>query len=283
MIRKAVAEVDPGETRSYLNEKIRTLFAGRGHDFDMVPFPGGPYEVPDDVSDGRPYLIVLGYDAFTVSEEPTSLPSEIIRMATLKGANEELRAFRNNLVFVVADERLREEMKQAVKRRLALQELRKPERISNLADHQQRTVNEEFERSSFTIAVATMQCYRHLFYPSHIPLGGGDAKLAHTAIEVANASDSPGNGQVHIKRTLRAQKKLLASGDVPDAPTFVRDQTPLKQKGHISTLELRNEFRKAPKLSILLDDDPLRRWTPAPSSPGGSGITPTSYRRSSTP
>lgn len=259
MIRKAVNEVDPGEARSYLNEKIRTLFAGRGHDFDMVPFPAGPYEVPDDIGDGRPYLIVLGYDAFTVSDEPTSLPSEIVRMATLKGANEELRGLRNNLIFVVADERLREDMKQATKRRLALQELRKPERISNLADHQQRTVNEEFEKSSFTIAVAIMQCYRHLFYPSHIALGSGAAKLAHTAIEVANASDSPGNGQVHIKRTLREQKKLLASGDSPDAPTYVRDQTPLKTKGHISTLELRNEFRKAEKLSILLDDDPLIR------------------------
>lgn len=257
MIRKAVNEVDPGEVRTYLNEKIRTLFAGRGHDFEMVPFPGGPYEVPDDISNGRPHLIVLGYDAFTVSEEPTSLPLEIIRMATLKGANEELRSFRNNLVFVVADERLREEMKQAVKRRLALQELKKEERMENLADHQQRTVNGEFEKSSFTIAVAIMQCYRHLFYPSHVTLGGGDAQLAHTAIELANASDSPGNGQVHIKRTLREQKKLLASGDAPDAPTYVRDQTPLKTKGHISTLELRNEFRKAPKLSILLDDDPL--------------------------
>ncbi|GAG37053.1 unnamed protein product, partial [marine sediment metagenome] len=98
---------------------------------------------------------------------------------------------------------------------------------------------------------------RHLFYPSHMPLGGGDAQLGHTAIEVANASDSPGNGQVHIKRTLREQKKLLDAGDNPDAPTFVRDQTPLKVKGELSTQELRNEFRKAAKLSILLNDDPL--------------------------
>ena len=259
MIRKAVAEVDPGEVRGYLNEKIRTLFQGKSHEFELVPFPGGAYEVPDDISDGRPYLVVLGYDAFTVSDEPTSLPSEIVTMATRKGATEELRRYCNNLVFAVADQRLREEMRQAVRRRLALQEIRKPERLKNLADHQQRTVNEEFEKSSFTIAVAIMQCYRHLFYPSHIALGGGEAQLAHTAIEVANASDSPGNGQVHIRRTLRDQKKLLTGGDVPDAPTFVRDQTPLKTKGQITTVNLRNEFRKAPKLSILMDDDPLIR------------------------
>jgi len=104
-----------------------------------------------------------------------------------------------------------------------------------------------------------MQCYRHLFYPSHITLGGGDAQIGHTVIEIINASDTPGNGQVHIKRTLRDQKKLLDAGDNPDAPTFVRDQTPLKTKGQITTQDLRSEFRRAPKLSILLDDDPLIR------------------------
>ncbi len=259
MIRKAVAEVDPGDVREYLNEKIRTLFTGRSHGFELVTFPGGAYEVPDEISDARPYLVILGYDAFTVSEEPTALPSEIVTMATRKGATEELRNYRNNLVFVVADHRLREEMRQAVRRRLALQELRKPERIKHLADHQQRTVSEEYEKTSFNIAVAVMQCYRHLFYPSHVALGGGEAQLAHTAIEVANASDSPGNGQVHIRRALREQKKLLASGDHPDAASFVRDQTPLKTKGQITTQDLRNEYRKAPKLSILLDDEPLIR------------------------
>lgn len=34
-------------------------------------------------------------------------------------------------------------------------------------------------------------------------------------------------------------------------------EDPLKTKGRITTLELRNEFRRAPKLSILLDNSPL--------------------------
>ena len=37
-----------------------------------------------------------------------------------------------------ADERYRDDMKQSVKRKLALTELRKPERMKELAEHQQR-------------------------------------------------------------------------------------------------------------------------------------------------
>lgn len=257
VINRAMREVDPGEERDYLNTKIRDLFVGKNHEFELVPFPAGPYEVPDDVGSGRPYLVVLHHDAFSVNETPTELPSELAAMATRKGVKEELRSLQNNLVFVVADDRLRAEMKLTVRRRLALEGIKTSDKMKDLADYQQRKVNEDFEKTSHNIALAILQCYRHLFYPSHTPVGGGAAHLGHTAIEIVNASDNPGNGQVHIKRTLREQKKMLDAGDQPDAPTFVRDQTPLKTKGHITTQQLRAEFRKAPKLSILLDDGPL--------------------------
>jgi len=257
MIRKAMNGVDADALRTTLNEKLRDLFDGRGHNLELIPFASAPYEVPDDIGDGRPYLLLLGYDAFAVSDEPTSLPGDIVRIFQRKGTKEELRSYQNNLVFVVADERYREDMKQAVRRKLALAELKKPERMRELADHQQRTVNEEDRQSDFRVAQAVMQCYRHLFYPSHIAVGGGSVQLGHTAIELVNVSSDPGNGQVLIRRALRDQKKLLEAGDQPDAPGFVRDQTPLKTKGFLTTQELRNEFRRAPKLSMLLDNGPL--------------------------
>jgi hypothetical protein len=76
-------------------------------------------------------------------------------------------------------------------------------------------------------------------------------------VEVHNASDQPGNAQTQIARVLRDHRKLLSEGDAPEAPAYVRDQTPLKHKGELSTLELRNEYRRAPKLSILLSDSPF--------------------------
>jgi len=255
VVQRAMREIDPDEVRKVLNDMIRSLFTVRSGDFEMIPFPGGPYEIPDDVGNGRPYLVILNYDAYAFADGTAEPAPDLVRMAMRAGAKEEHRKLQNNVVFAVADQRLAEEMKLQVRRRLALQAIADSERFQELPEHQQRRVKEEVEKSLATTAISILQCYRHLFYPSGS--AGSDARLGHTTIELHNASESPGNGQLHIKRALESQKKLLGRESPPDAPTFVRDQTPLKTKGEISTADLRSEYRKAPKLSILLDDAPL--------------------------
>jgi hypothetical protein len=257
LISRAMREVDAGELRDVLQTKIKDLFTGKTGDFELIPFPAGPYEIPDDVGNGRPYLVIIHYDALTVSELPSDLPTELVRMAAKKGATEEVRILQNNVVFVVADDKLKSDMKEAVRRRLGLSAIQGGPQLQELAPYQQGRIKEMYEKSGSSMAISILQCYRHLFYPSSAPLGSGAAKLGHTTIELANVSDSPGNGQQHIKRVLREQKKLLMANDHPDDPTYVRDQTPLKTKGEISVADLRNEFRKAPKLSILMDNAPL--------------------------
>ena len=257
LIRKQKDEIDAGEVRATLNERIRDLFGASGGAFNLVPFPAGPYEVPDEVGDGRPFLVVMGYEALAIPAEPKGLRPEIEAISKHKGSDNRLREFRNNLVFVVADERLRENMKDRVRLHLALAELRKPDRVGQLAEHQQEKINEDYHKAPLAIAQAVVQCYRHLFYPSHLPMPRTNEPIGHSAIEAHNISDNPGNAQIHVARILREHKKLLDQGDQPDAPAYVRDQTPLKIKGEISTMELRNEFRRAPKLSILLSDNPL--------------------------
>lgn len=96
-----------------------------------------------------------------------------------------------------------------------------------------------------------------MFYPSDSPLGDGKAKLGHTAIELPNTANDPGQGQPYVQRALRDQKKLLGRGDAPDSPNYVRDQTPLRNKGEISVSNLLAEYRKALGLCILMDPNPL--------------------------
>ncbi len=253
IIRREEQYVDAGEARAELNDRIRQIFAGRP--FDMNAFPGGPYDVPDEVGNGGPQLVVLSYDGVTVGGSVESVPELIERIYSRKGSEgSALRVLRNNLVFVVADDARKNEMRRTTYQRLALRELKKPERIIDLAEHQQLKVRELEARSEQELAIAIQQCYRHIFYPSRNRVGKSEVDLAHSAIDIHSASNQPGAGQRQIVRVLRDLRKLRLSEDEPDSPAYVRDRTPLK-KGQITTLTLRDEFRRDPALPILIGDD----------------------------
>ena len=253
IIRREERHVDAGEARAELNDRIRKIFDGKT--FDPVPFPGGPFDVPDEVGDGRPKLIVLSYDAVTIGSSVESVPELIDRIYSRKGSEgSALRALRNNLVFAVADDARKDDMRRKTYHRLALRELKKPERLIDLAEHQQAKVRELEARSEQELAIAVQQCYRHVFYPSRNRVGASDVDLAHSAIDMHSTSDQPGAGQQQIVRALRDLRKLRLAEDEPDSPAYVRDRTPLK-KGQITTLALRDEFRRDPALPMLIGDD----------------------------
>ena len=253
IIRREERHVDAGEAREELDYRIRQIFGGKT--FDTVCFPGGPFDVPDEVGDGRPKLVVLAYDGVTIGSSVEAVPELIERIHTRKGAEgSALRVLRNNLLFVVADDARKEEMRRKTSHRLALRALKKPERLLDLAEHQQAQVRELESRSEQELAIAIQQCYRHVFYPSRDRVGASEVDLAHSAIDMHSASDQPGAGQHQIVRALRNLRKLRLPEDEPDSPAYVRDRTPLK-KGQITTLALRDEFRRDPALPILTGED----------------------------
>ncbi len=253
IIRREERHVDAGEVRAQFNDPIRAVFRGRTQ--EPVSFPGGPFDVPDEVADGGPKLVVLAYDGVTIGSTVDNVPELIERIYTRKGSESSaLRALRNNLVFVVTDEARKEEMRRKTCRRLELREMKKPERLVDLAEHPQTQVREMEARSEHELAIAIQQCYHHVFYSSRTRVGTSDVDLAHSAIDIHSTSDQPGAGQHQIVRALRNLKKLHLPGDEPVSPACVRDRTPLK-KGQITTLALRDEFRRDPALPILVGDD----------------------------
>ena len=221
-----------------------------------MAFPGGPFDVPDEVGDGKPVLAVLSYDGVAVRAPVERVPDLVARIYSRKGAEgSALRTLRNDLVFVVADDAQKDDMRSRTYRRLALRELKKPERLADLADHQQDAA------ARARGAVRTRAGHRHpAMLPARLlpvprPRGrDGGVDLAHTAIDMHSASDKPGAGQRQVVRALRELKKLRLSGDEPDSPSYVRDRTPLK-KGSMTTRALRGEFRRDPALPMLIGDD----------------------------
>jgi hypothetical protein len=210
--------------------------------------------VPDDAGDGKPTLVVLGYDAVEVSADNVVVPDLAGRIYAHKGASEELRLNRNNLAFLLADKARKPEMKQKMAWRLALNALRRPEKLNDFAEHQRERILEWWHRSEQELALAIQQCYRHVLYPSRNRIDGASLDLAHTAIDVQSASDKPGQGQKQVIEVLRANNKLRLPEDDPDSPAYIRDRTPLK-KGKITTATLRAEFRRDPGLPMLVGDD----------------------------
>ncbi|WP_242154887.1 MULTISPECIES: hypothetical protein, partial [unclassified Sphingomonas] len=73
-------------------------------------------------------------------------------------------------MFLVADDLHVPHLTATVSRHLALQELKRPDRLGELADYQKAQVIELARRSESDIAIAIQQCYRHLFYPSRTAL-----------------------------------------------------------------------------------------------------------------
>lgn len=249
IIRREEQHIDSGEARAELNDRIRRIFDGPV--FDAIAFPGGPFDVPDEVGDGRPKLVVVSYDAVSVGATVDEAPDLVERIYSRKGAESlSLRALRNHLVFVAAEEARKSNMRDRSRRRLALRELKKPERLAELAQHQQDQVREQHRRSVQELAVAIQQAYRHVFYPSRNRLGSRLVDLAHTAIDMHSSSERPGAGQQQVVRALRDLGKLRLPEDQPDSPAYIRDRTPLK-KGQISTGALRDEFRRDPGLPML--------------------------------
>ena len=254
IIRREERNVDAGEARTELKDRIREVF--KGTTFEAIHFPGGPFDVPDEVGSGRPKLAVLAYDGVAVGGGDDSVPPLIKRIHERKGSQgQAIRALRNNVVFVVADDLHRQEMASAMHRVLALRMLTRADRIADLAEYQQEKVRSLAAGSRHKLAIAIQTCYRHIFYPSRQGVGLSDGNLAHTAIDAPSASDRPGIGQQQVVRTLRDLHKLRLSEDEPDSPAYVRDRTPLKLKGELTTLDLRSEFRRNPTLPILVGDD----------------------------
>ena len=254
IIRREERNVDAGEARAELKDRIREIY--RGKVFDSVHFPGGPFDVPDEAGSGRPKLAALAYDGVSIGAAPETVPELVARIYERKGSQgAAIRKLRNHVVFVVADELHREKMRAAMRRVLTLRILSRPDRIVDLAEYQQTKVRELAASSEHSLAIAIQTCYRHIFYPSRQGVGPDQVSLVHTAIDAPSASDRPGAGQRQVVRTLRDLNKLRLPEDEPDSPAYVRDRTPLKSKGEMTTLALRTEFRRNPTLPILIGDD----------------------------
>ena len=257
LIEQSKANVDRARIREELTKEIKSLYQSTGAALDFIAFPASPGDVPDDANEGKPFLAVIGYEAETVEGDVSTTPPLVARLAQFKGNDGSLlRGMRNNVIFLLADGRKRADMEEAVARRIALEYL-EARGTGSLAEQGQR-VRELKGESVTRAAIAVQQCYRHVFFPSGAALD--EAGLAHLALEIDNASANPGAGQKAVVRTLRNHNKISAPDDIAINAAAIRDKiAAFRSKGFMTTLDLREEFRRDRALPILLGDEPFRK------------------------
>jgi hypothetical protein len=102
VIAREEQHVDKGESFDELRDRIKQIFGGGT--FDFVPFASGPYEVPDDIAEGKPRLVLISHDALEIGATLDEIPDLAKRIYERKGADGQgIRSLRNNLIFVLAD------------------------------------------------------------------------------------------------------------------------------------------------------------------------------------
>src|SRR5258708_13565633 len=166
IIRRTMRDIDVAEVRTELAGRIRDLFHLPRGEFNAILSPAGPYEVPDEVGDGRPLLAVINHESTAVAADLRSPPPDIAEIFEYKGTDRKIRELKNNLVFVAADERTVPNMRALFRRRLALGLLQKPEHQRELADYQQGKEKAEYNHLKLTWPMTSLHPSPHLFYPS---------------------------------------------------------------------------------------------------------------------
>jgi hypothetical protein len=254
-VRRLEQDVDLELMRADVDRRIKSTFGGKA--LSLCAFPAGPENV-EDAGAERPILVVPSYDAATISPDALHIPEIVARIFKQQGSQGAPRQFVNNLVFLVADDLGREEMKSRAVTRRALDTLKASARFQDLPEHQRSWVREELGKAETNLAVAIQTCYRHLFFPSrNHAIEGAGIPLGHASIETHTAAERPGEGQQQVLKTLREASKIIGSGEDPPSPRFVRDKTPALTRAPMSTADLRAEFRRNPTLWMLLGDDPF--------------------------
>jgi hypothetical protein len=85
IIRRTMRDIDAAEVRTEMAERIRQLFSLPRGEFNAVLSPAGPYEVPDEVGDSRPLLVVMNHESTAVPADLRQPPPDIAEIFEYKG------------------------------------------------------------------------------------------------------------------------------------------------------------------------------------------------------
>ena len=152
------------KAKTELDERIKKVWK-KGH-FDPEYFPAEAGDVDDDAQ--APKLVVIHYDAAAVkATEAATPPDLVLKLFEHKGSMEEYRTYKNNLMFLVADEDQASNMVDVAQRYLAAHRVvGDPDRMKEFTQTVADKLKQMAEAEELNLRVAITRSYRHFYYPS---------------------------------------------------------------------------------------------------------------------
>jgi hypothetical protein len=238
-----------------LDDRIRRVWQ-RGF-FEPVPFASEAGDVDDNA--GKPKLVIVHYDAATTSAAAAAPPDLVTKIFDRAGSLEGYRTFKNNVLFLVADDDQVENMVDVAERYLAIGRiLGDAERMSEFTEEQRNRLKKMGEAAELEVRVAITKAYRYLYYPSADALQK-HSNLARETLPAQDQGEVDQNQSNVVLRVLKQLQKVLTADDNPLAAAYVKAKAWDANQASISTEDLRRSFARRMGLRILLDLNQLKR------------------------
>ncbi|MGA9350241.1 MAG: DUF499 domain-containing protein [Anaerolineae bacterium] len=243
------------KAKAELDGRIRQVWK-TGY-FKPAYFPSEAGDVDDDAD--KPKLVVIHYDAATSNAGAAAPPDLVRKIFDHAGALQGYRIYKNNVLFLVADEDQVENMVQVAQRYLAIGRITgDAERMGEFHEEQRKKLKKMGEAAELDVRVAITKACKYLYYPS------ADAPQKHSnlARETLPAQDQ---GEVNqdqsnvVLRVLKQLQKVLTADDSTLPAAFVKAKAWDTGQASMSTEDMRRAFARRMGLRILLDLNQLKK------------------------
>jgi predicted AAA+ superfamily ATPase len=239
-----------------LESRLRTVW--KKGIFEPRWFPSEAAEVDDDA--GAPKLAVIHFDAATAkdTDEHQMAPDLVVKVFEHAGSMEGYRSYKNNVVFLVADEEHVDRMVYQMRRHLAISRLvNDATRMGEFTKDQRGKLKAARDAAELDVRIAITKAYRFVYYPSEDAPKKCRGLRRHT-LPAQDQGDVKSDQSQVILRVLKGLGKTLTSDDPPKAAAWLKAKAWPMNRDQITTEEIRKEFARRLNLPILLDINQLK-------------------------
>lgn len=222
-----------------------------------VFFPSEAAELDDDAQE--PKLAVIHFDAAHSTATDATPPELVQKLFNHAGSMEGFRTYKNNVLFLVADEDQRDRMVDIAQRYLAIGRIcSDPDRMGDFTEEQKKRLKGMRDAAELDVRISITRAYRYLYYPSADAPKNANG-LTRDTLPAQDQGEVDSDQSAVVLRVLKQLQKVLTADDAAMPPQYVKAKAWPHGGASISTEDLRREFAKRIGLKMLLDPNQLKK------------------------